>query len=146
MAEEEKNVQAEQISQNYLIDPADLLSEESQENSSIGDVEYEDSDKTTTATQLDDSNFMVGQNKSPESVKLNPPEEIELFKKEMSTLKDVVDKSVNPSIQNLYKIVSALANKNPDPKSFTEQRTSFSSGFLFFNKEESRVSQPIEWS
>ena len=146
MAEEEKNIRAEQISQNYLIDPDDLLSEESPENTSLGDIEYPESDRTTLPQQLDNDDLSVRQNKTPDSVKSMPQEELELFKKDMSGLKDMVDKSVNPSIQNLYKMVSALANKNPDPKSFTEQRTSFSSGFLFFNKEESRVSQPIDWA
>jgi hypothetical protein len=146
MAEEEKNIQAEQISQNYLIDPEDLLSGEQQEESSLGDFEYPESDRTTIANQLDDSDFIVNQNKSPDTVKSTPPAEMESVKKDMSGLKDIVNKSVNPSIENLYKMVSALANKNPDPKSFTEQRTAFSSGFLFFNKEESRVSQPIDWA
>lgn len=146
MAEEEKNIQAEQISQNYLIDPDDLLSEKSPENTSLGDIEYPESDRTTLPQQLDDDDLSVRQNKTPDSVKSMPQEELELFKKDMSGLKDMVDKSVNPAIQNLYKMVSAISKKNPDPKSFTEQRTAFSSGFLFFNKEESRVSQPIDWA
>ena len=148
MAEEDNTIQAQQISQNYLIDPADIIDEENQRENQFEDAVFPETDQTTSAEDISSGNvdLDVRKNISPDSIKSIPIEEMENLKKQIEKMNDMVDKTMGPSIDNLYKVVSAMANKNTSPQSFTEERTAFDNSLLFFNKESSRVSQKMEWA
>jgi len=148
MAEEDNTIQAQQISQNYLIDPADIIDEENQRENQFEDAVFPETDQTTSAEDISSGNvdLDVRKNISPDSIKSIPIEEMENLKKQIEKMNEMVDKTVGPSIDNLYKVVSAMANKNTSPQSFTEERTAFDNSLLFFNKESSRVSQKMEWA
>lgn len=148
MAEEDNTIQAQQISQNYLIDPADMMAEENEQENQFEDAVFPESEQTTTAEDISsgDVDLDVRKNVSPESVKSIPIEEMENLKSQIEKINQMVGKTVGPSIDNLYKVVSALSNKNTPPQSFTEERTSFQNSSMFFNKEVSRVSQKMEWA
>ena len=148
MAEEDNTIQAQQISQNYLIDPADIIDEENQRENQFEDAVFPEADQTTSAEDISSGNvdLDVRKNISPDSIKSIPIEEMENLKKQIEKMNDMVDKTMGPSIDNLYKVVSAMANKNTSPQSFTEERTAFDNSLLFFNKESSRVSQKMEWA
>ena len=148
MAEEDNTIQAQQISQNYLIDPADIIDEENQRENQFEDAVFPEADQTTSAEDISSGNvdLDVRKNISPDSIKSIPIEEMENLKKQIEKMNEMVDKTMGPSIDNLYKVVSAMANKNTSPQSFTEERTAFDNSLLFFNKESSRVSQKMEWA
>ena len=148
MAEEDNTIQAQQISQNYLIDPADIIDEENQRENQFEDAVFPEADQTTSAEDISSGNvdLDVRKNISPDSIKSIPIEEMENLKKQIEKMNEIVDKTMGPSIDNLYKVVSAMANKNTSPQSFTEERTAFDNSLLFFNKESSRVSQKMEWA
>ena len=78
MAEEDNTIQAQQISQNYLIDPADIIDEENQRENQFEDAVFPETDQTTSAEDISSGNvdLDVRKNISPDSIKSIPIEEM----------------------------------------------------------------------
>jgi hypothetical protein len=147
MAEEKINV--EKISQNYLIEPADLYSNSEKASTSFISMDLPEAQNINLSQAASDflKNINIQKNIVPTEV-LNAKPQTENIQsiKELENLKKQINNTINPAIKNLYGSVSSLANKSPDPKGFTETRPTFNGSKYFFDDELVKVSQKVSWA
>lgn len=144
MAEENKNIEVEQINQNYLIEPSNLYSSEEEETDKNVTIDYPESDvvsiKANEVREIDADKL-----KAPDSI-LKAESSSESIEKNLKELSNSIKASYDPAIKNLYNTVSALTNKRTSPTSFTDERTIFNGGIYFFQDETSRVMEKLPWA
>lgn len=147
MAEEKINV--EKISQNYLIEPADLYTNAEKASSSFISMDLPEAQNINLSQEASDflKNINIDKNIVPKEVlNLKPQNDNLQSEKELQNLKKQIDNTINPALKNLYSSVSSLANKSPDPKGFTETRPTFNGSKYFFDDELVKVSQKVSWA
>jgi hypothetical protein len=167
-----KEIIAEQITQNYLLQPQDLFNSQEKASYSFADMSMpeveaisinnyifkDDTDineeiieqnltenKTSnTYEKIDFTNVNSIPKESSPIIFKAPSQNLETNKK-INTIEQQLISNITPAISNLYKSVSALLNKGKDPKGYTEARPTYAGINLYFNDEKLRVSKTVEW-
>lgn len=146
MAEEDKNIEAQQINENYLIDPIDIYSDENDTAPNQNTIELPETENPLANSETIKSDISTTPAKTPNQVFKSPTADISEIEKAIEQLKETLNGNYEPAIKNLYAVVSAMSDKRTPPQSFTEDRVAFNTNRYFFQDEVSKVSAKIDWS
>ena len=155
-----KEIIAEQITQNYLLQPQDLFNSQEKASYSFADMSMPEVEAISINNYIfkDDTNIneeilqkdidFTNVNsipKEPSPIIFKAPSQNLETNKKINTIEQQLISNITPAISNLYKSVSALLNKGKDPKGYTEARPTYAGINLYFNDEKLRVSKTVEW-
>lgn len=148
MADEQAKIEVEQISQNYLIDPMDLMTNQEKAESAFIDMKLPESEPVTLAGTINDflKNVNVNKTLTPKEIMQLQKEEPVATTKELEKLKNDMLNTVTPAIKNLYSVTTSLARDRPSPSFFTEARPTYNGSNFYFDDENVRVTQHFPWS
>jgi hypothetical protein len=145
--QENKNVEAEQITQNYLVDPAELYSDRTDSENMVESMSLPDVANPLDSTGLDENDEIdVTKKQTKPSVLDTPKNETKELQDALEKLKQVLSGSYDPAIKNLYAVVSNLTQTKTAPTAFTDERVSFNNNKHFFFDESGKVSEKVDWA